>query len=87
MLYTLRWILYSSSSWRWRQKLFGEDLDDRDKYEGRIEQGDFDRGVDDHEITPIPHVDDMAECDKDDADTTVRVQHVPNVTPVYEPSA
>ena len=66
---------------------FGEDLDDRDEYEERIERGDFDRGVDDHEITPIPHVDDMAECDEDDADATVRVQHVTNATLIYEPPA
>ena len=57
---------------------FGEDLDDRDEYEKRIDNGDFDRGVDDHEITPIPHVDAMAECDEDDADANVRVQHVTN---------
>ena len=38
---------------------FGEDLNDRDEYEERIEQGDFHRGVDDHEITSIPHIDDM----------------------------
>ena len=35
---------------------FGEDLDDRDEYEERIEKGDFDRDVDNHEITPIPHM-------------------------------
>ena len=51
----------------------GEDLDDRDEYEERIERDDFDRGVDDHEITPNPHVDDMAECNEDDADATIRV--------------
>ena len=63
----------------------GEDLDDRDEYEERIEREDFDRGVDDHEITPNPHVDDMAECDEDDANATIRVQHVTNTPPVYEP--
>ena len=65
----------------------GEDLDDREEYEERIDDGDFNRGVDDHEITPIPHVDDMAECDEDDADANVRVQHVTNTIPVYEPPA
>ncbi|XP_075637057.1 uncharacterized protein LOC142609373 [Castanea sativa] len=65
----------------------GEDLDDRDEYEERIERGDFDRGVDDHEITLNPNVDDMEECDEDDANPTVRVQHVTNATPVYEPPA
>nr|XP_023884330.1 uncharacterized protein LOC111996582 [Quercus suber] len=40
---------------------FREDPDDRDKYEERIDNGDFDRGVDDHEISPIPDVDDMTE--------------------------
>ncbi|KAL0001884.1 hypothetical protein SO802_015665 [Lithocarpus litseifolius] len=64
-----------------------EDLDDRDEYEERIEQDDFDRGVDDHEITPNPHVHDMAECDEDDVDATIRVQHVTNTTLVYEPPA
>nr|XP_023920886.1 uncharacterized protein LOC112032347 [Quercus suber] len=63
----------------------GEDVDDRDEYEERIDNGDFDRGLDDHEIAPILHVDDMAECDEDDANTNVRVQHVTNTTPVYEP--
>ena len=62
----------------------GEDLDDRDEYEERIERDDFDRGVDDHEITPNPHVDYMAECDENDADATIRVQHVTNTPPVYE---
>ena len=67
--------------------VLGEDLDDRDEYEETIERSDFDRGVDDHEITPIPHVNDMAECDEDDADATLLVQHVTNVTPVYESPA
>ena len=66
---------------------FGEDIDDRDKYEKRIDNGDFDRDVDDHEITPIPLVDDMTECDEDDADANVRVQHVTNMPPIYEPPA
>ena len=30
----------------------GENLDDMDEYEERIEQGDFDRDVDDHELVP-----------------------------------
>ena len=41
-------------------------------------------GVDDHAITPIPHVNDMAECDEDDTDATLLNQHVTNATPVYE---
>ncbi|KAK9997676.1 hypothetical protein SO802_022362 [Lithocarpus litseifolius] len=65
----------------------GEDLDDRDEYEERIERDDFDRGVDDHEITPNPHVDDMAECEEDDADAAITVQHVTNTPPIYEPPA
>ena len=65
----------------------GEDFDDRDEYEKRIEQGNFDRGVDDHEITSNTHVDDMDECDEDDADATIRVQHVTNTPPVYESPA
>ena len=48
-----------------------EDLDDRDDYEERIERSDFDRDVDNHEITPIPHVNDITECDEDDADATL----------------
>ena len=51
----------------------GEDLDDRDEFEERIKRSDFDRGVDDHEITPIRHVNDMAKCDEDDADATLLV--------------
>ena len=69
------------------ENCFGEDLEDRDEYEERIERGDFDRGVHDHEIILIPHVDDMAECDEDYADATVGVQHVTNATPLYEPPA
>ena len=65
----------------------GQDLDHKDEYEERIERGDFDRGVDDHEITPNPHVDDMVECDEDDANATIGVQHVTNMNPVYEPPA
>ena len=65
----------------------GEDLDDKDDYEERIERSDFDRGVDDHEITPIPHVNDMTECDEDNANPTLLNQHVTNATPVYEPPA
>ena len=65
----------------------GEDLDDRDDYEERIERSDFDRGVDDHEITPILDVNDMAECDENDANATLLNQHVTNATPVYEPPA
>ena len=65
----------------------GEDFDDRDEYEKRIEQGNFDRGVDDHEITSNTHVDDMDECDEDDADATIRVQHVTNTTLINEPPA
>ena len=64
-----------------------EDPDDRDEYEERNERDDFDKGVDDHEITHNPHVDDMAECDEDDANATIRVQHVTNTPPVYEPPA
>ena len=30
----------------------GENLDDMDEYEERIEQGNFDRDVDDHELVP-----------------------------------
>ena len=26
----------------------------------------------------------MTECDEDDADATIRVQHVTNATPIYE---
>ena len=29
----------------------------------------------------------MAKCDEDDADATIRVQHVTNTTPVYGPLA
>ena len=29
----------------------------------------------------------MAECDEDDANATIRVQHVTNTPPVYEPPA
>ena len=63
----------------------GEDIDNIDEYKERIEQGDFDRCVDDHEIAPNPHVDDMVECDEDDADDAIGVQHITNTIPIYQP--
>ena len=62
-----------------------EDLENREEYEEKIQRGNFNRGVDEHEITPNPYVDDTAEGDEDDADAIIRVQHVTNTTPVYEP--
>ncbi|KAK9984987.1 hypothetical protein SO802_034512 [Lithocarpus litseifolius] len=43
----------------------GENIDDMDEYEERIEQGDFDRDVDDHELVPNFEEENMDYHDED----------------------
>ena len=53
----------------------GENLDDMDEYEERIERGDFDRDVDDHELVPNFAEENMEYHDEGDADDEIGVQH------------
>ena len=46
----------------------GENLDDMDEYKERIERGDFDRDVDDHELVPNFEEENMEYHDEGDAD-------------------
>ncbi|KAK9993024.1 hypothetical protein SO802_022727 [Lithocarpus litseifolius] len=65
----------------------GENLDDIDKYKERIEQGDFDVDVNDHEVAPNFEEKNMVDCDKGDANDDIGVQHVTNTTTAYTPLA
>ena len=65
----------------------GENLDDMDEYEKRIERGDFDRDVNDHELVPNFAEENMEYHDKGDADNDIGVQHDTNTTTAYTPPA
>ena len=51
----------------------GENLDDMDEYEERIERGDFDRDVDDYELVPNFEEENMEYHDEGDADNDIGV--------------
>ena len=51
----------------------GENLDDMDEYEERIERGDFDRDVDDHELVPNFEEENIEYHDEGDADNDIGV--------------
>ena len=63
----------------------GENLDDMDEYEQRIERGNFDRDMDDLELSPNFEEENMEYHDEGDADDDIGVQHVTNTTTVYTP--
>ena len=63
----------------------GEDLENGNEYEETIERGDFDKDVDHHEIATNLHADDIFDCDENDVDNDIGVQHVTNTTPTYTP--
>ena len=63
----------------------GENLDDMDEYEARIERGVFDRDVDDHELVPNFEEENIEYHDEGDADDDIGVQHDTNMTTVYTP--
>ena len=63
----------------------GENLDDMDEYEERIERGNFDRDMDDLELSPNFEEENMEYHDEGDADDDIGVQHVTNTTTVYTP--
>ena len=56
-----------------------------DEYEERIEQGDFDKDVDDHELVPNFEEENMEYHDEGDADDDIVVQHDTNMTTAYTP--
>ncbi|KAK9986429.1 hypothetical protein SO802_031380 [Lithocarpus litseifolius] len=51
----------------------GENLDDMDEYEERIERGDFHRDVDDHELVPNFEKENMEYRDESDAEDNIGV--------------
>ena len=65
----------------------GENLDDIDEDEERIERGDFDGDVNDHEVAPNFEEENIVDCDESDADDDIGVQHVTNTTIAYTPPA
>ena len=65
----------------------GEDLDDRVEYEETVERSDLDKNVDDHEIAANLHTDDIVDCDENDVEDDIGVQHVTNTIPTYTPPA
>ena len=58
-----------------------------DEYEERIERGDFENDVDDHEVIPNFEEENMVDCDEGDVDDDIGVQHVTNTTTAYTPLA
>ena len=65
----------------------GETLDDMDEYEERIERGEFDKDVDDHELIPNFQEENMEYHDEGDADDDIGVQDDTNTTIAYTPPA
>ena len=56
-----------------------------DEYEQRIEQGDFERDVDDHELIPNFEEENLEYHDEGDVDDDIRVQYDTNTTTAYTP--
>ncbi|KAK9997657.1 hypothetical protein SO802_022343 [Lithocarpus litseifolius] len=63
----------------------GENLDDMDEYEERIERGDFDKDVDDHELVPNFEEENMEYHAEGDANDDIGIQHDTNMTIAYTP--
>ena len=63
----------------------GENLDDMDEYEEKIERGNFDRDVDDHELIPNFEEENMEYHDKGDANNDIGIQHDTNTTTAHTP--
>ena len=63
----------------------GENNDDVDDYEERIERGDFENDVDDHEVILNFEGENMGMDDEGDADDDIGVQHDTNTTTGYRP--
>ena len=58
-----------------------------DEYKERIERGDFDRDVDDHELIPNFEEENMEYHDEGDADDDISIQHNTNTTIANTPPA
>ena len=54
-------------------------------YEERIERGDFENDVDDHEVVPNFEEENMGMDDEGDADDDIGVRHDTNTTTGYRP--
>ncbi|XP_075649757.1 uncharacterized protein LOC142620242 [Castanea sativa] len=65
----------------------GENIDDVDEYEKRIERGDFENDMDDHEVVPNFEEENMEYHDEGDADDDIGIQHDTNTTIAYRPPA
>ena len=66
----------------------GENIDDMDQYEERIEQGDFENDLDEHEVVPNFEEENMEYHDEGDADDDdIGVQHDTYTTTGYRPPA
>ena len=65
----------------------GEDFVNRDEYKERIERGDCERDIDDHEIEPNVHDDEIFDCGETEADNVINVQNITNKIPTYAPPA
>ena len=59
--------------------------DDVDEYEERIERGDFENDVGDHEVVPNFEEENMEYHDEGDANDDIGVQHDTNMTTGYRP--
>ena len=65
----------------------GEHNDDVNDYEERIERGDFENDMDDHEVIPNFEEENMEYDDEGDTDDDIGVQHDINMTIAYTPLA
>ena len=63
----------------------GENIDNVDEYEERIERGDFENDVGDHEVVPNFEEENMEYHDEGDANDDIGVQHDTNMTTGYRP--
>ena len=61
----------------------GEDIVNRDEYEERIDQGDFEIDIDNHEIAINVHAYDIFDYGEIDADNAISVQNIMNTIPTY----
>ena len=61
----------------------GESIDGVDEYEERIERGDFENDVDDHEVVPHFEEGNMEYHDEGDADDDIGIQCDTNTTTGY----
>ena len=65
----------------------GENINDVDEYEERIERGDLENDVDDHEVVPNFEEENMEYHDEGDAYDDIGIQHDTNTITGYKPPA